>query len=128
MPALRAGALAPALKSRPRDDRSRGADGVRAALEAELRDLSAEARVRGSVDSFARAALEGFCWAVLAGVCGKLLWDSARPPLFFWPLALLDALLLWDAVRCYRQARADLQRELRLEARVRELRRELGIA
>ena len=94
----------------------------------ELEQLAAAARERRSVDAFMRAALEGFAWAVLAGVCGKLLWDSQRPPLFFWPLALLDALLLWDAVRCYRQARADLQRELRLEARVRELRRELGIA
>jgi len=74
-----------------------------------------------------RAAIEGFCWAVLAGVCGKLLWDSAKPPLFFWPLALLDLLLLWDAARSYSRARSDLRRELRLEARVRELRRELGI-
>ncbi|TMA28983.1 MAG: hypothetical protein E6J88_07395 [Deltaproteobacteria bacterium] len=94
----------------------------------ELEQLAAAARERRSVDAFMRAALEGFAWAVLAGVCGKLLWDSLRPPLFFWPLALLDLSLLSDAVRCYRQARADLQRELRLEARVRELRRELGIA
>ena len=36
-------------------------------------------------------------------------------------------MLLWDAVRSYRQARVDLSRELKLEARVRELRRELGI-
>jgi|SRR5438105_10718327 len=98
------------------------------ALQKELEQLAAAARERRSVDAFMRAALEGFAWVVLAGVCGKLLWDSVRPPLFFWPLALLDALLLWDSVRNYRQARADLQRELRLEARVRELRRELGIA
>ena len=100
----------------------------RSQLEQELATLAAAARERRSVDAFMRAALEGFAWAVLAGVCGKLLWDSLRPPLFFWPLALLDLSLLSDAVRCYRQARADLQRELRLEARVRELRRELGIA
>ena len=97
------------------------------ALQKEFEQLAAAARERRSVDAFMRAALEGFAWAVLAGVCGKLLWDSVRPPLFFWPLALLDALLLWDAVRSYRRARADLRRELRLEARVRELRRELGI-
>jgi hypothetical protein len=60
-------------------------------------------------------------------VCGKLVWDSGRLPLFFYPLAVLDLLLLWDALRSYRRARTDLQRELRLEARVRELRRELGI-
>ncbi|MGZ6143802.1 MAG: hypothetical protein ACXWLM_10715 [Myxococcales bacterium] len=65
---------------------------------------------------------------MLAGVCGKLLWDSAKPPLFFWPLVLLDLLLLADSVRSYGRARADLRRELKLEARVRELRRELGIA
>jgi len=93
----------------------------------ELELLAAAARERRSVDAFMRAALEGFAWAVLAGVCGKLLWDSRRPPLFFWPLALLDLLLLWDAVRSYLRARTDLRRELKLEARVRELRRELGI-
>ncbi|HUJ27418.1 MAG TPA: hypothetical protein VLW85_15445 [Myxococcales bacterium] len=89
--------------------------------------LSQAARERRSVDRFMRAAIAGFLWAVLAGVCGKLIWDSARPPLFFWPLALLDVLLLWDAVRSYLLARADLRRELRLEARVRELRAALGI-
>jgi hypothetical protein len=98
-----------------------------AALQEELNLLAAAARERRSVDLFMRAAIGGFCWAVLAGVCGKLLWDSQRPPLFFWPLALLDLLLLWDALRSFRQAQRDLHRELRLEARVRELRRELGI-
>jgi hypothetical protein len=96
-------------------------------LQEELAQLSAAARERRSVDEFMRAAIVGFCWAVLAGVCGKLLWDSARPPLFFWPLALLDLLLLADAIRSYLRARTDLQRELRLEARVRELRAVLGI-
>ena len=96
-------------------------------MQKELEVLAAAARVRRSVDLFMRAALGGFCWAVLGGVCGKLLWDSARPPLFFWPLALLDLMLFWDAVRSYRQARTDLRRELKLEARVRELRRALGI-
>jgi hypothetical protein len=98
-----------------------------AALKQELELLAAAARQRRSVDAFMRAALEGFGWAVLAGVCGKLFWDSLRPPLFFWPLALLDLLLLWDAVRSYRRACSDLARELKLEARVRELRRELGV-
>jgi hypothetical protein len=98
-----------------------------AALKKELEVLAAAARERRSVDAFMRAALEGFAWAVLAGVCGKLIWDSQRPPLFFWPLVLLDLLLLWDAARSYRQGRADLTRELKLEARVRELRRELGV-
>jgi hypothetical protein len=95
--------------------------------EQELKLLAAAARERRSVDAFMRAALEGFAWAVLAGVCGKLLWDSHKPPLFFWPLALLDLLLLWDASRSYLKARTDLRRELKLEARVRELRQELGI-
>jgi hypothetical protein len=96
-------------------------------FEAELRELSQEARERRSVDSFARAALLGFSWAILGGVCGKLLWDSVRPPLFFWPLALLDLLLLWEAVSSYRRARLELRRELAVEDRVRALRRELGI-
>lgn len=99
----------------------------RAAMEEELSTLAAAARQRRSVDLFLRAAVEGFCWAVLTGICGKLLWDSPAPPLFFWPLALLDLLLLWDALRSYREGRANLRRELRLEARVRELRVELGI-
>jgi hypothetical protein len=98
-----------------------------AAMKKELELLAAAARERRSVDGFMRAAIEGFCWAVLAGVCGKLLWDSPKPPPFFWPLALLDLLLLWDAARSYLQARTDLRRELKLEARVRELRCELGI-
>jgi len=98
-----------------------------AAFEAELRELSAEARARRSVDSIARAAVEGFLWAVLAGVCGKLLWDSAVPPPFFWPLALLDVLLLWDALAWARQARAELRREVAVLARVRDLRVALGI-
>lgn len=93
----------------------------------ELEVLAAAARERRSVDAFMRAALEGFAWAVLAGVCGKLIWDSHKPPLFFWPLALLDLMLLADAVKSYLRARTDLKRELKLEARVRELRRELGI-
>ncbi|MFN2546661.1 MAG: hypothetical protein ABR567_04455 [Myxococcales bacterium] len=96
-------------------------------LQKELEQLAAASRERRSVDAFMRAALEGFVWAVLAGVCGKLVWDSQKLPLLFYPLALLDLLLLWDAARSYRRARTDLRRELRLEARVRELRRELGI-
>ena len=97
------------------------------ALEAELRELAGEARERRSVDAFARAALEGFAWAVLAGVCGKLLWDSARPPLFFWPLAALDLLFLWDALERLRYGRAELRREVAVLDRVRELRVALGI-
>ena len=96
-------------------------------LQEELAVLSAAARERRSVDAFMRAAIVGFAWAVLAGVCGKLMWDSARPPLFFYPLALLDLLLLADALRSYLRARTDLRREVRLEARVRELRATLGI-
>ena len=98
-----------------------------AELKRELDVLAAAARARRSVDAFMRAGLEGFGWAILAGVCGKLLWDSQKPPFFFWPLALLDILLLWDALRSYARGRSDLARELKLEARVRELRRELGV-
>lgn len=97
------------------------------ALKQELELLAAAARTRRSVDAFMRAAVEGFAWALAAGVCGKLVWDSARPPPFFWPLLLLDILLFCDAARSYLQARKHLRRELRLEARLRELRRELGI-
>jgi hypothetical protein len=99
----------------------------RTAMERELSTLAAAARQRRSVDLFLRAAVECFCWAVLTGVCAKLLRDSVAPPLFFWPLALLDLLLLWDAIRSYREGRENLRRELRLEARVRELRSALGI-
>jgi hypothetical protein len=99
----------------------------RRALEEELERLARAARVRRSVDGFTRAAVEGFCWAVVAGICGRLFWDSNQPPIFLWPMLLLDVLLLWDAVRVYRRAHANLRRELLLEARVRELRVELGI-
>ena len=96
-------------------------------MEQELSTLAVAVRKRGSVDLFLRATVEGFCWAVLSGVCGKILWDSLTPPLFFWPLALLDVALLWDAVGSYREGCGSLQRELRREARVRELRALLGI-
>jgi hypothetical protein len=99
----------------------------RAAMEQELSALAIAARKRRSADLFLRAAVEGLSWALLAGVCAKLLWDSRIPPLFFWPLALLDLLLLWDAARRYREGRASLRREVRMEARLRELRAVLGI-
>ena len=113
IPALREGALPDAV--------------AQPAAEAELAALAAEARVSRSVDSFARAALQGFVWAVVAGVCGKLLWDSERPPLFFWPLLCFEALLLWDAVSRYRRGKAELRREVAVLARVRALRVVLGI-
>lgn len=96
-------------------------------MEQELSTLAAAARQRRSVDLFLRAAVEIFSWTILTGVCGKLLWDSAVPPFFFWPLSAIDVFLLWDAARSYREARTSLVSELRLEARVRELRSELGI-
>jgi hypothetical protein len=99
----------------------------RAALEEELATVAVAARRRRSVDLFLRAAIEGFCWAVLSGVCVKLLWDSRRIPLFFWPLALLDLFLIWDAARAWRKAQASLRHEVVLEARLRELRSTLGI-
>jgi hypothetical protein len=99
----------------------------RVAQEEELSALAAAARKRRSVDLFVRAAVGGLCWALLAGVCGKLLWDSLIPPLYFWPLALLDTLLLWGAVRSYREGRTHLHREVRRESRVRELRKAMGI-
>jgi len=99
----------------------------RASLEAEHAQLAHAARERTSVDLFARAALEGFVWGILGGVLGKLLWDSVRPPLFFYPLALLDLLLLWDAIRHYRRARAALARETLVLARLREVRIHLEI-
>ncbi len=96
-------------------------------LEAELSGLQHAARERRSVDGFARAALEGLLWALLAGVCGKLIWDSTRLPLYFYPLALIDALLLWDASRAYGRARSDLRREQETLRRLRDLRAKLGI-
>jgi len=96
-------------------------------LEAELRRLQEASRARRSVDGFARAAVEGFLWAVLSGVCGKLAWDSARLPLFFYPLALLDGWLLWDASRSYLRARAQLRAERTALSRLRAVRAELGI-
>lgn len=98
-----------------------------AQLRGELDAVAREARERRSVDGFARAALEAFLWALLAGISGKLIWDSRRIPLFFYPLLVLDGLLLWDSIRHFQKARADLRRELRLEARMRELRIRLGI-
>ncbi|HTO95999.1 MAG TPA: hypothetical protein VMK66_03055 [Myxococcales bacterium] len=101
--------------------------GDRNALEKELLALAPAARERRSVDLFLRACVETFLSVVIAGVCVKLVHDSARIPLFLWPLALLDALLLLDALRSYRAGRASLQRELLREARLRELRAALGI-
>ncbi|HZR10142.1 MAG TPA: hypothetical protein VFA79_16275 [Myxococcales bacterium] len=99
----------------------------RAALEQELAQLAPAARERRSADLFLRAAIETFCCVVITGVCVKLFHDSKRTPLFLWPLLLLDALLVWDVIRGYREGRASLRRELRREARIRELRSTLGI-
>ena len=101
--------------------------GDRTALEEELAALAPAARERRSVSLFLRAVIEAFLWVVISGVCVKLVHDSARIPLFLWPLALLDALLLLDAVQSYRAGRANLSGELRREARLRELRSVLGI-
>jgi len=98
-----------------------------AELEAELRRLQEASRARRSVDGFARAAVEGFLWAVLSGVCGKLAWDSARLPIFFYPLALLDAWLLWDGSRSYLRARTQLRGERASLSRLRQVRSQLGI-
>jgi hypothetical protein len=96
-------------------------------LEQELSALAPAARQRRSVDLFLRAAIEAFSWVVLTGISIKLFHDSKRPPLFLWPLLLLDVLLLWDAVRGFLSGRTALQRERRVEARVRELRAQLEI-
>jgi hypothetical protein len=96
-------------------------------VEAELNRLQKVARERHSVDRFARAAVAVFCWLVLTGICAKLAWDSARLPFFFYLLALLDALLLFDAVRSFRRARAELRVEDDALRRLRELRARLGI-
>ena len=96
-------------------------------LEGELRRLQEQARMRRSVDRFARAAVEGFLWAVLTGVCIKLVHDSARLPLFFYPLALLDLYFLWDACRQLSRGRAQLREETETLQRLRILRAHLGI-
>ena len=96
-------------------------------LEAELRRLQDAARARRSVDGFARAAIEGFLWAVLTGVCAKLAKDSARLPLLFYPLGLLDLWLLGDSVRRYRRARVWLRQEGAALRKLREVRTQLGI-
>jgi hypothetical protein len=96
-------------------------------LEAELNRLQDVARQRRSVDRFARAAVEGFLWIVLTGVSIKLLRDSARTPLALYALVLADACLLFDAVRSFRRARAELLVESEALRRLRELRARLGI-
>ena len=99
----------------------------RAVLAEEHGRLQTPARERRSVDHIARAGFELFLWGILGGVIGKLLWDSVRPPLFLYPLALLDLALLWDAAAQYRKARASLTREVAILARLREVRVHLGI-
>jgi hypothetical protein len=96
-------------------------------LEGELRRLQEQARTRRSVDRFARAAVEAFLWAVLTGVCAKLFRDSARLPLFFYLLALMDLFLLWDAARQLLRGRAQLREERETLRRLRALRAHLGI-
>jgi hypothetical protein len=96
-------------------------------LEAELNRLQDVARKRRSVDRFARAALAAFLWIVLTGVCAKLIWDSTRLPLFFFPMVAIDAVLLFDAVRSFRRAIAELRVESDALRRLRDLRVRLGI-
>jgi hypothetical protein len=96
-------------------------------LEAELNRLQDVARQRRSVDHFARAAAEGFLWIVLTGVCTKLLRDSLRLPFVFYALVLVDVVLLVDAVRSLRRARAELREEGEALRKLRDLRARLGI-
>jgi hypothetical protein len=96
-------------------------------VEAELNRLQDVARERRSVDRFARAGVAAFCWLLLTGICAKLAWDSARLPFFFYALMLLDALLLFEAVRSFRRARAELRVENDTLRKLRELRARLGI-
>ena len=96
-------------------------------VEAELNRLQEVARERRSVDRFARAAVAGFGRLLLTGICAKLAWDSTRLPFVFFALTILDLLLLFDAVRSFRRARAELRVENDALQKLRELRARLGI-
>ncbi len=98
-----------------------------AELRSELSEVSKAAAVRTSVDAYARASIEFFLWATLSGVCGKLLYDSARPPYAWYPLVLLDLLLIVDVFACYTRAKRLAAAEAHVQARMETLRRELQL-
>jgi hypothetical protein len=98
-----------------------------AELREELDKLAASARVRRSADLRARAYLESMALFIAGGVVAKLLHDSVRLPVVFYPLALLALLLAADAFRQWRAARRLAADEDRVLARLQEVRRALGL-
>lgn len=98
-----------------------------AALRAELAEVQKVAAVRHSVDAFARFGVELFVWCIVSGVTGKLLYDSARPPYLWYPLALLCALLLADVVSCWRRGVRLQGEERAVEDRLHALRTSLKL-
>ena len=62
-------------------------------------------------------------------VCGIAGWvdKSLMESRLFYPLAVIDGWLLWDGVRSYLRARAQLRAERAALRRLRQVRAELGI-
>ncbi len=110
--------------------------GGETALRAEHDELVRKLATRRSIDQVRRGAWAGFLLVVTGGLAGKLAWDRwasthprafKGPPVLF-PLALLAALAcLAFGVAAFRRARRLMRQEDRDFARLRALRRELGI-
>lgn len=113
-----------------------GAGGEAAALRAEHDELARRLGARRSIDHVRRGAWAAFLMVVTGGLAAKLGWDRwgsthprafKGPPAFFF-LTLAAALAcLAVAVAAFRQARRLMRQEDRDFARLRALRRELGI-
>ena len=110
--------------------------GETGALRAEHDQLARKLATRRSIDQVRRGAWASFLLVITAGLAGKLAWDrwgsthprafKGPPALFFLALAAALACLA-VALTAFRRARRLMRQEDQEFARLRALRRELGI-
>ncbi len=114
------------------------AGGDDAALRAEHDELAARVATRGSIDDVRRGAYAAFAFLVSSGLTVKFAWDrwgtGPRPlkPIGRYPILFVVALAIavvlgWVAATSFAAARRKMRVEDRDFARLREVRRRLGI-
>jgi hypothetical protein len=99
-----------------------------ASFRAEIDRLSARLSARASITWFARCFVLGCVGGIAFGVSARLLADSARLPLFLWPIAALSLACLSASLYSYVRARRVLRCERAEFRRLCELRARIGMS